>query len=133
MSKDLNNTEEKQNLKHEIREYAEKRFELFVLTVSEQVSLMITHAFQRFLGFLILAFGLFFLWFAVAYTLGELLGNTGGGFAISSIPFLIYGFIFINNRSKRFTEKFQAGLISKVLDNFDKERNESEENNGKAG
>lgn len=130
MSNHQNTTENKQGLRKDIREYIEKRVELFVITTSEQISLMIAHSFQRFLGFLILAFGIFFLWLALGFYLGELIGNFGAGFAISSLPLLILGFIIFNHKSKRLTEKIQAGLMAKVLENFNSQENESEENNG---
>ncbi|TVQ02045.1 MAG: hypothetical protein EA359_12570 [Balneolaceae bacterium] len=132
MSDDQYNIEDKQDLRKEIREYAEKRVELFVITISEQISLMIAHSFQRFLGFLILAAGFLFVWFALGYLLGELIGSIGGGFAISALPLLIFGFIFSKRKSKRFTEKIQAVLMSKVLENFDKEEDESDGENGEA-
>ncbi len=130
MSNDLHTTEDKQDLKDEIHEYVEKRVELIVLTISDQISMMIAHSLQRFIGFLILVFGMLFIWFAIGYSIGEIIGSIGGGFAISALPLFIFGFIFIKRKSKRLTEKIQAGLMSKVLENFDNEEdNESEEKN----
>lgn len=130
MSNDLHTTEDKQGLKDEIHEYVEKRVELIVLTISDQISMMIAHSLQRFIGFLILVFGMLFIWFAIGYSIGEIIGSIGGGFAISALPLFIFGYIFIKRKSKRLTEKIQAGLMSKVLENFDNEEdNESEEKN----
>lgn len=132
MTGEQNSKEEGQGLRKDIREYAEKRVELLLITITEQVSLIIAQSFQRFLGFLILASGLLFIWFAVGFTLGEMIGSIGGGFALSALPLLMFGFIFINRKSKRMTEKIQSALISKVLDNVAKENGESSEENGSA-
>lgn len=122
MSQKENGMDELQGVREDLREYVEKRFELLALSLSEQLSLIIAHAFQRFIGVLVLALAFITLWFGVAYFLGELIGRISAGFAISSVPLLIAGFILFNQKSTRLTERIQANLIEKVIQNFDKEK-----------
>jgi hypothetical protein len=108
-------TEEKKNLMAEVRLYVEKRVQLFSLTLAEQLSLIIAHSFQKLIGILLLSGAGFFFWFAVGFYLGELLDSYGLGFLISSIPLFIAGFLFVNKKSKKLTEKIQAELIDKAM------------------
>lgn len=110
---------QKKRLTEEVRQYIEKRFELFSLTIAEQVSKIVAESFQQILGMFILSFALFFFWFAVGFWVAELIGSVSGGFAISSIPLFLLGFLLMRRGSKTITEKVQAQLISKVIDDLD--------------
>lgn len=133
MAEQKDDIDDQQALKQDIREYIEKRVELITLTISEQLSLVVAHSVQRFLGMLILALAFFFLWFALSFYIGELTGSYSAGFAISSVPLFLAGFIFMKRKSKRLTETIQAGLIQKVIENFDKEKAKAKPgDNGKA-
>jgi membrane protein implicated in regulation of membrane protease activity len=106
-------------LRDDIRLYIEKRIQLISIIVSEQVSLMIAHSFQRLVGILLLAGAFLFAWIALAFYLGGLVDSVSAGFAIASVPLFILGTILFNRKSKRITERIQAELIGKVLENFD--------------
>ena len=110
---------QKKRLSDEVRQYIEKRFELFSLTIAEQISRIAAESFLQILGLFILSFALFFLWFAVGFWVGGLIGSVSGGFAISSIPLFLTGFLLIRKGSTTITEKVQAQLISKVIDDLD--------------
>lgn len=127
MAEKFSNNGKKDNLTGEVREYIKKRVQLLTLTISEQVSHMIADSFQRMLGMFVLSFALFFLWFAVGFFLGEVIGSISAGFAIASIPLFLLGFILMNRKSKTLTEKIQTQLISKVLDDLDIDTDEKGE------
>lgn len=110
---------QKKKLTDELRQYIEKRLQLFSLTIAEQVSRIVAESFLQILGLFILSFALFFFWFAVGFWVGELIGSVSGGFAISSIPLFLMGFLLMRRGSKKITEKVQAQLISKVIDDID--------------
>jgi hypothetical protein len=128
---DQKNGSTKKSMTAEVRQYVEKRLELFSLTIAEQVSLILAESFQKVLGLFILSFALFFFWFAVGFWVGELIGSVSAGFAISSIPLFLVGFYLLNRTSKGFTEKVQSQLISKVIDDFDSDE-EPEKIEGKS-
>lgn len=109
----------KKNLTDEVRQYIEKRFQLFSLTIAEQVSHIIAESFLQILGMFILSFALFFFWFAVGFWVGGLIGSVSGGFIISSIPLFLLGYLLMKGGSKNITEKIQAQLISKVIEDIE--------------
>lgn len=127
-----NNNGKKNNITSDVRQYIEKRVQLLTLTIAEQVSQIMAESFQKVLGLFILSFALFFLWFAVGFLLAEVIGSISAGFAISSIPLFLLGFILIKTKSKRLTENVQAQLISRVLDDLEKKKeNEMDKIEGK--
>lgn len=113
------NSEDLKDVVAELRLYVEKRIELISLTISEQVSLIAAQSFQQLIGILLIAAGIFFLWFGVGYLVGDLVNNTGLGFVIASLPVLLFGFIFLKQKSSNITQSIQAELISKVMENVD--------------
>ncbi len=122
MQKESTDYQSENNLKKDIREYIEKRVQLFVIEVTEQVSLVIANSFQKLLGMFLLGGALFFVLFAIAFYLGELIGNFSAGFALVSLPLIFIGIFFFRKRSKKFTENIQAELIGKVLENFESKK-----------
>lgn len=115
---DQKNGSTKKRMTTEVREYVEKRLELFSLTIAEQLSRIMAESFQQVLGMFIVSFALFFFWFAVGFWVGELIGSISAGFAISAIPLFLIGFLLMKKGSKSITEKVQAQLISKVIDDL---------------
>lgn len=117
MTEEKTNKEESPNasITEEVRSYVEKRFQLFVLTVTERVSHIIAHSLQRLMGMILLGFALYFVFLALGFYIGELLGNYSYGFAIVSLPFLLIGFVLLKRKSKRITEKIQADIIEKMI------------------
>jgi hypothetical protein len=110
-------SEELDNIVAELRLYVEKRIELISLTISEQVSLIAARSIQQLIGILLIAAGAFFLWFGVGFLTGDLINNTGLGFLIASIPVLLFGYIFLNQKSAKITENIQAELIHNIMEN----------------
>lgn len=110
----------------EVKEYLEKRIQLFTLTIYEKAAMIVAYSFQRALGVLFIAGGILFAWFALSYFVGRLVGDTGLGFLISSLPLFIAGFVFLKQRSKSLTEKIQAELIGRIIQNIETEHNSKE-------
>lgn len=110
---------QEESLTEEIRSYIEKRIELLILTITERISSIIAHSFQKFIGMVLLGFALYFICLALGFYLGELLGNYSYGFAIVSVPFFLFGFILLKRISKRITEKIQADIIEKMMLDID--------------
>lgn len=114
-------------LRKDLREYVEKRAELFRLTILEEVSLLLAQGIQRVTGILLLGGAVFFAWFAFAFLLSELLNSMSGGFALSSLPLFLFAAIFINKKSKKMTEQIQAGLIERALKSMSKNSDNGQE------
>ncbi len=110
------------NLKTDIREYIEKRIQLFVIEIAEQLSLYIANSFQKILGMFLLGGALFFVLFALAFYLGELIGNFSAGFALVSLPLIFSGYFFMKKKSKMVTENIQSEVIGKILENFESDK-----------
>lgn len=108
-----------ESLTEELRSYIEKRVQLLILTITERVSSIIAQSLQKFVGMILLGFALYFMCLALGFYLGEILGNYSYGFAIVSIPFILFGFILIKRISKRITEKIQADIIEKMMLDID--------------
>lgn len=108
-----------ESLTEELRSYIEKRVQLLILTITERVSSIIAQSLQKFVGMILLGFALYFICLALGFYLGEILGNYSYGFAIVSIPFILFGFILIKRISKRITEKIQADIIEKMMLDID--------------
>ncbi|MCC5906571.1 MAG: hypothetical protein JJU13_10205 [Balneolaceae bacterium] len=129
MAEEGKETDNSKKLRHEIREYIEKRIEYVAINLSEQLSLMIAHSFQRLIGVLLLTMAFFFVWFAFGFYLSGLVDSQSAGFALASLPLFLLGFIFFNNKSKRVTERIQAELIGKVIQNFDSRNGQQDQEN----
>lgn len=110
----------------EIRQYIEKRIQLLTLTITEEVSLVLAYYFQRIAGMLLVCLAFLFFWLAVGFFLGEWLGRYSLGFLIASVPLFIAGAVFVNSKSKTFTEKIQAEMIQKILESFERDSEEDE-------
>jgi len=115
------------NLKKDLREYVEKRAELFRLSILEEISQIVAQGVQRVAGILLLAGAILFAWFAFAFLLSELLHSMSVGFALSSLPLFVIAFLFINTKSKKMTERIQASIIERTLRSTEKRSVNGEE------
>ncbi|HMB40721.1 MAG TPA: hypothetical protein VKM37_02005 [Balneolaceae bacterium] len=120
MSEEEPGMEHTKNLKKDLREYVEKRAELFRLTLLEETSLLVAQGIQRVTGILLLAGAVSFAWFALAFFISELLNSMSAGFALSSLPLFLLAILFMNKKSKKMTEQIQAGLIDRALKSIEK-------------
>jgi hypothetical protein len=115
----------------DIQAYIEKRLELFTLTASEQLSTVIADSAVKLVGILFLAFGGLIIWFALAYTLADLLDSNPLGFLLAAAPLLLIGIIFIKLELKSLKRKIKAGFVMEVLKILDETAvKKKRENNG---
>ncbi len=127
MSEEEPGMDHTKNLKKDLREYVEKRAELFRLTILEETSLLVAQGIQRVTGILLLAGAVFFAWFAFSFLISELLNSMSAGFAISSLPLFLLAILFMNKKSKKMTERIQAGLIDRALKSLEKKSDKDQE------
>lgn len=120
----------KESLATEIKAYIEARVQLLTLSIAEKISLIVAHSLQKMLGLILMGTAIYFIFLALGFYLGELLGSNSLGFGIVSLPFLILGLIFINRKSKKLTEKIQADIISKMIQDGDSTEDEKNEDHG---
>jgi len=119
-------------ISRDVRLYVEKRFELFSLTISEQISFILADSLQRVIGFLLLAGGFIFLWLALGFYLGELLQSNSIGFLLSSLPLLIAGFLFLKIQPVSVTKQIQSDILKQMMDTMDMISLETESKNDKS-
>jgi len=119
-------------ISRDVRIYVEKRFELFSLTISEQISFILADSLQRVIGFLLLAGGFIFLWLALGFYLGELLQSNSIGFLLSSLPLLIAGFLFLKIQPVSVTKQIQSDILKQMMDTMDMISLETESKNDKS-
>lgn len=124
-------TEGIKEISRDVRLYVEKRFELFSLSISDQISFILADSLQRVIGFLLLAGGGFFLWMALGFYLGELLQSNSLGFLIASLPLLISGFLFLRIHPASVTKKIQTDILKQMLGAMDMISNENVAKNDK--
>lgn len=127
MSEEEPGMDHTKNLKKDLREYVEKRAELFRLTILEETSLLVAQGIQRVTGILLLAGAVFFAWFAFSFLISELLNSMSAGFALSSLPLFLLAILFMNKKSKKMTERIQAGLIDRALKSLEKKSDKDQE------
>lgn len=128
MSDNNKNPESSRKITDDIREYVEKRIELATLSLSEQLAQIVADSIQKGLGMVLLSLALFYAWFGLGFYIGGLIGMVSVGFFIASLPLFIFGFVLYRRRSQKLTEKIKAELIGKVMENFDSEREDIQEN-----
>lgn len=128
MSEEEQGMNHTKNLKKDLREYVEKRAELFRLTILEEISQLIAQGVQRVTGLLLLAGAVLFAWFAFAFFLSEWLNSMSAGFALSSLPLFLIAFLFIKTKSKKMTERIQAGVLQRALRSMERRSRNEQEN-----
>lgn len=127
MSEEEQGTDITKNLKKDLREYVEKRAELFRLIILEEISQVVAQGVQRVVGILLLAGAVLFAWFAFSFLLSEWLNSMSAGFAISSLPLFLTAILFMNTKSKKMTERIQASIIDRVLSSIERSSDNNQE------
>ena len=118
-----------QRVKHvtaDLKRYAEKRFELLVVSAGEQYAHFIASSSLKFAGFAFFFGALAFLLVALALYLGSLLGSLSLGFVLVSLPLLAVGFLLINSKPRSLRRKIESEFEEELLAflESDKERRE---------
>lgn len=122
------NKSENDGIGSDFKTYMENRLQLFIIDISEHVAYAFADGVRRFIGITLLAGGILFAWLALAFFLGDVVGNTSLGFLISAIPLLILGLYFSKVESRILVAKIQAGLVSNLLMKLDDSEPSKSEN-----
>lgn len=99
----------------DLKLYVEKRVELLLLNVGEQMASWFAQSIQRISGILLVFGGVVFLLVALAVYLGELLGSQSLGYVLVSLPLLILGLVLIYLRPRSVIERIQKQFESELL------------------
>ncbi|MEX1011370.1 MAG: hypothetical protein WDZ29_04845 [Balneolaceae bacterium] len=109
------------------RRYFERRFELLVLSIAENVSLIFTHLIQRLTGIIVFSTGLFFAWLALGFFLAEWVESYAFGFFISSLPLILIGYIFMKVSPVFISRRIHGEIMREVISRFDEFREDEDE------
>ena len=109
------NKEAFRRLSTELRRYIEKRIELIATEMNGQFSMMASITVLRTVGFVILLFAVLFLLFALAWYLGDLLGNISLGFLLASVPLLIAGITLVLLRPRRLLHRIRLQFFRQFM------------------
>lgn len=99
--------------------YVEKRLELTLLTISEQISFILADSIQRIIGIILLAGGFLIAWFSLSYYISSLVDSYSLGFFLSSLPLILGGITFLKLMPKSVTRIIQAGIIQEMMLSID--------------
>lgn len=103
------------SITNEIKLYLEKRIELTLIGVWEQVSGMLAQTIHITAGFALLLVSLIFLFTALAIYLGNLVDSEALGYVLVSVPIIITGFLFLSLKPASLTEKIQNYFEQEIL------------------
>ncbi len=112
---DTLNREAFRRLSRELRSYIEKRFELMATDLNGQFSMMASIMVLRMIGLIILLFGVFFLLYALARYLGDLLNNISLGFLLASIPLFVAGISLALLRPRRLLHRIRLQFFRQFM------------------
>lgn len=103
------------NLTADLKRYVEKRLELILLNIGEQISSWMAASIYRFSGVIILLLGFIFMLTALAIFVGDLIGSEPLGYVIVAVPLLIFGMLFLYLKPANLIEKMEQSLESEVI------------------
>lgn len=109
------NKETFRRLSGELRRYVEKRFELMATDINGQFSMMASMTVFRIISLVVLLFGVLFLLFALAWYLGDILGNNSLGFLLASIPLFIAGISLALLRPRRLLYRVRTQFFRQFM------------------
>lgn len=98
----------------DIKEYVELRLEWFSLNTSEVISHWVVIILQKFFAISILLLALFFLMFALALYIGEVLGSDYYGYLIIGLIMLLVSFVFLSDTPRLLFDKMKYRMMSDV-------------------
>lgn len=103
----------------DLKLYIEKRLELLLLNIGEQISKWLAASIQKISGVLLLVGGFICLLVALAIFLGDLLDNESLGYVIVSVPLLVLGYFLINLKPDSVLKSLQQHFESELIDSID--------------
>lgn len=106
------------DLKRDLLSYLEKRFELFVIQVTDPVARFISGLFQQLFGLLVVFSGILFIWTALAIYLSELLNSYVLGFLSAGVPLVLVGVLLFVRKPGLLFRFIHAHLTSQIVEPF---------------
>lgn len=97
-------------LARDLKDYIELRFEWIAINTSEVLSHLVSLVLQKVFAILLLGIALFFLMFALAQYLGDLMGNPVYGYLCIGLPLLLFGILFLSNTPRFIFSRIKASL-----------------------
>ncbi len=104
--------------------YIDLKFDYYKLDLIERLVLLLTKGFSIAILFIVIPMTFFFLFMALAFFLGDLLGKDYWGFFIVAAAVFMVGSIFLLFRRLILTNPIINALIQAVFNPSDKKRNE---------
>ena len=95
----------------DLKQYVEKRMELFAIQLGEQLSGILAESIQKLSGVIFLLGGVILALIALALWLGELLESNSLGFLIVSLPLLLIGLLFSASRPRSVSRSIRKQLM----------------------
>ena len=106
-------------LARDLKDYIELRSDWIAINASEVLSYLVSLVLQKVFAILLLGIALFFLMFALAQYLGDLMGNPVFGYLSIGLPLLLLGILFLSNTPRfifgRMKESLSDDLSNKLL------------------
>ena len=106
-------------LARDLKDYIELRFDWIALNASEVLSHLVSIVLQKIFAIILLGIALFFLMFALAQFLGNLMGNPIFGFLSIGSVLLLLSILFLSNTPRfifnRMKDSLTHDLSNKLL------------------
>lgn len=99
----------------DIKLYVEKRVELMLLNLGEQIAKMMAESLQRSVGILLIGGALLFMLVALSIYLGELVGHPSLGYLLVSFPLLVLGLMFWSLRPRMMRHQIQQHFEKEII------------------
>lgn len=100
----------------DLKLYIEKRVELLLLNIGEQLSRWIAESIQKLSGVLLIVGGLIFLLVALSVYLGNVLNSPWLGYVIVSVPLLLMGIFFFYLKPQSMLKSLQDHFESELIE-----------------
>lgn len=112
-------TQEDRGLGEDLKLYIEKKIQLLLIRITDDISFLLANSIQRVIGILFVFSGALFAWLALAFYLSELWQSNSLGFLAAAIPPFIAGFFIGKYKSFKLSKKIQTIMIKKLLNEID--------------
>lgn len=99
----------------DLKTYIEKRVELILLNIGEQISAWMAASLYRVTGALVLLIGILFLLVALAIFLGDVMDSEPLGYIAVAVPLMIIGLLFLYLKPKHMIRKMEEQFESEVI------------------
>lgn len=106
------------DLKQDLLTYVERRFELFIIQVTDPVARFLSGIIQQLFGLLLFFAGFMFAWAALALFLSELLNSYIVGLVVAAAPLILSGYLLFIRKPRFLYRIMHANLVSQIFDHI---------------